>query len=101
MKRCLCVMACAALACSAAWAGQKHFFMLVPPDMEEWVASAPMISTDGGVTGKPMTAYGYLCGWYEYTFADNEATDNVVIFRDDDTEVQNVLNWEKELLITW
>ena len=98
MKRCLSVMACAALACSAAWAGQKHFFMLVPPDMEEWVASAPMISTDGGVTGKPMTAYGYLCGWYEYTFADNEATDNVVIFRDDDATREDMLgvngNWE-------
>lgn len=98
MKRCLSVMACAALACSAAWAGQKHFFMLVPPDMQEWVASAPMISTDGGVTGKPMTAYGYLCGWYEYTFADNEATDNVVIFRDDDATREDMLgvngNWE-------
>ena len=94
----LSVMACAALVCSAAWAGQKHFFMVVPPNMQEWVASAPMISTDGGVTGKPMTAYAYLCGWYEYTFADDEVTDNVVIFRDDDANREDMLgmngNWE-------
>lgn len=94
----LSVMACAALVCSAAWAGQKHFFMVVPPNMQEWVASAPMISTDGGVTGKPMTAYAYLCGWYEYTFADDEVTDNVVIFRDDDADREDMLgmngNWE-------
>lgn len=98
MKRCLSAIASAALVCSAAWAGPKHFFVLIPPDSEEWLSAAPMLSTDGGKTGKPMTASDMMCGWYEYTFADNEATDNVVIFRDDDATREDMLgvngNWE-------
>ena len=94
----LSVMACAALACSAAWAGStKQFFVLVPGS-EDWVSSAPMISTDGGKTGKPMKMVDVMCGWYTYQFAESELTDSVFIFRDDDTDREDMLggngNWE-------
>ncbi len=98
MKRCLSVMACAALACSAAWAGSTKQFLVLLPGSADWVSSAPMISTDGGKTGKPMVMDGYMCGWYTYQFAEDEITDNVIIFRDDDTAREDVLgmngNWE-------
>ena len=98
MKRCLCVMAGAALACSAAWAGSTKQFLVLLPGSADWVSSAPMISTDGGKTGKPMVMDGFMCGWYTYQFAEDEITDNVIIFRDDDTAREDVLgmngNWE-------
>ncbi len=98
MKRCLCVMAGAALACSAAWAGSTKQFLVLLPGSADWVSSAPMISTDGGKTGKPMVMDGYMCGWYKYAFAEDEITDNVLIYRDDDAAREDMLgmngNWE-------
>ena len=98
MKRCLCVMAGAALACSAAWAGSTKQFLVLLPGSADWVSSAPMISTDGGKTGKPMVMDGFMCGWYTYQFAEDEITDNVIIFRDDDAAREDMLgmngNWE-------
>ena len=98
MKKQWCIMAGAALVCSAAWAGSTKQFFLLVPESEDWISSAPMISTDGGKTGKPMSMDGYMCGWYTYQFAEDEITDNVIIFRDDDTAREDVLgmngNWE-------
>lgn len=98
MKRCLSVMAGAALACSAAWAGSTKQFLVLLPGSADWVSSAPMISTDGGKTGKPMVMDGYMCGWYKYAFAEDEITDNVLIYRDDDAAREDMLgmngNWE-------
>ena len=98
MKKQWCIMAGAALVCSAAWAGSTKQFFLLVPESEDWISSAPMISTDGGKTGKPMVMDGYMCGWYTYQFAEDEITDNVIIFRDDDTAREDVLgmngNWE-------
>lgn len=98
MKRCLCVMAGAALACSAAWAGSTKQFLVLLPGSADWVSSAPMISTDGGKTGKPMVMDGFMCGWYKYAFAEDEITDNVLIYRDDDAAREDMLgmngNWE-------
>lgn len=98
MKRCLCVMAGAALACSAAWAGSTKQFLVLLPGSADWVSSAPMISTDGGKTGKPMVMDGFMCGWYKYAFAEDEITDNVLIYRDDDAVREDMLgmngNWE-------
>lgn len=98
MKRCLCVMAGAALACSAAWAGSTKQFLVLLPGSADWVSSAPMISTDGGKTGKPMVMDGFMCGWYKYAFAEDEITDNVLIYRDDDATREDMLgvngNWE-------
>lgn len=98
MKRCLCVMAGAALACSAAWAGSTKQFLVLLPGSADWVSSAPMISTDGGKTGKPMVMDGFMCGWYKYAFAEDEITDNVLIYRDNDATREDMLgmngNWE-------
>ncbi len=64
----------------------KYFFVMIPPDMEDWMSSVPMLSLDGGQTGKPMTAVADMCGWYSYVFFNETITDNVVLFRDDDDE---------------
>ena len=61
----------------------KYFFVMIPPDMDEWMAAVPMLSIDGGVSGKPMTAVPDMCGWYSYVFWNEEPTDNVVLYRDD------------------
>ena len=98
MKRCLFVMAGAALACSAAWAGPKQFNVVIPTDMEEWVAAVPMISLDSGKTAVPMRADPNRCGWFSYTFADGPVSDNVFLLRDDDVDREDMLgmngNWE-------
>jgi fibro-slime domain-containing protein len=60
----------------------KYFFVMIPPDMEDWMADVPMLSLDGGRTGKPMTAVADLCGWYSYVFWNEEISDNVVLYRD-------------------
>ncbi|WP_163437085.1 fibro-slime domain-containing protein [Fibrobacter succinogenes] len=76
----------------------KHFFVMIPPDYEEWMSAVPMISIDGGQTGKPMTAVDDMCGWYSYVFFNEEITDNVVLFRDSDLEREDMIgmngNWE-------
>ena len=81
------------------WAGNaKYFFVMIPPEMEEWMSSVPMLSMDGGVTGKPMKAVDDMCGWFSYTFADGEVTDNVVLYRSDDPSREDMIgvngNWE-------
>ncbi|MBR4679548.1 MAG: fibro-slime domain-containing protein [Fibrobacter sp.] len=76
----------------------KYFFVMIPPDYEEWLSAVPMISMDGGQTGKAMKAVDGMCGWYSYVFFNEEITDNVVLFRDDDTERDDMIgvngNWE-------
>ncbi len=76
----------------------KHFFVMISPDFEEWMSAVPMISMDGGMTGKAMTAVDDMCGWFSYAFTGEELTDNVVLYRDDDTEREDVIgvngNWE-------
>ena len=76
----------------------KYFFVMIPPDYEEWLSAVPMLSMDGGHTGKPMKAVDGMCGWYSYVFFNEEITDNVVLFRDDDTDREDMIgvngNWE-------
>ena len=78
----------------------KYFFVMIPPEMEDWMSAVPIISMDGGKSGKAMTAVVDMCGWYSYAFTDEEITDNVVLYRDDDTEREDMIgvngNWEKE-----
>ncbi len=69
----------------------KYFFVMIPPDMEEWMSAVPMLSLDGGKTGKPMTAVANMCGWYSYVFFNETITDNVVLFRDDDTDREDMI----------
>ena len=76
----------------------KYFFVMIPPDMEDWMSSVPMLSLDGGETGNPMTAVDGMCGWYSYVFFNEAPTDNVVLYRDDDLEREDMIgvngNWE-------
>ena len=76
----------------------KYFFVMIPPEMEEWMSSVPMLSLDGGNTGKPMKAVDGMCGWYSYVFYNEEITDNVLLFRDDDDAREDMIgvngNWE-------
>lgn len=76
----------------------KYLYVMIPPDMEEWMSAVPMISMDGGLTGKPLTADASKCGWYSYVWFDEPLTDNVVLYRDDDTERDDMIgfngNWE-------
>ena len=76
----------------------KYFFVMIPPEMDEWMSSVPMLSMDGGQTGKPMKAVDGMCGWYSYVFYNETITDNVVLFRDDDAAREDMIgvngNWE-------
>ena len=82
----------------------KYFFVMIPPDMDEWMSSVPMISLDGGQTGRPMKAVADMCGWYSYVFWNEEASDNVVLYRADDINREDMLglngNWETEASAT-
>ena len=94
------VIACVTMAfAQMVWAETtKRFFVMIPPEMEEWMSSVPMLSMDGGVTGKPMKAVDDMCGWFSYTFADGEVTDDVVLYRSDDPDREDMIgvngNWE-------
>ena len=76
----------------------KYFFVMIPPDMDEWMSAVPMLSLDGGQTGKAMTAVDGMCGWYSYVFFNEEITDNVLLYRDDDLDREDMIgvngNWE-------
>lgn len=62
----------------------KFIYFLVPPDDTDWMSAVPMISTDGGLTGKAMTADPDRCGWYYYAWVSDEPSDQVLFYRDDD-----------------
>ena len=80
----------------------KYLYVLIPED-KDWQSSLPMISTDGGITGKSLIADASRCGWY-YTvyFGSTPVPDSVVIYRDDDKEDQIGLNglWGGEAVAT-
>ncbi len=64
----------------------KYLYVMIPPDMEDWMSSVPMISMDGGQTGKPLNTDPDKCGWYYYVWFNEEISDDVVLFRDDDPD---------------
>ena len=76
----------------------KYLYVMIPPDYEDWMSSVPMISMDGGLTGRPLTADPDKCGWYSFVWFNEEITDNVVLFRDDDPDREDMIgvkgNWE-------
>ena len=78
--------------------GAKYFFVMIPPEYEDWMADIPMISMDGGVTGKMLKAVPDMCGWYYYVFFNEEITDDVVLFRASDDYRTDMIgingNWE-------
>lgn len=76
----------------------KYLYVMIPPNFEDWMSSVPMISMDGGMTGKPMTADPDKCGWFYYVFFDDKPSDNVFLYRDDDVSLGDIIgvhgNWE-------
>ena len=78
--------------------GAKYFFVMIPPEYEDWMSDVPMISFDGGATGKMLTAVPDMCGWYYYVFFNEEISDNVVLFRANDDDRVDMIgangNWE-------
>lgn len=97
------------LAISAAIAGAqsthaaKTINILIPPSNTEWTFATPMISLDGGKTGKAMSVAPGKCGWFSYT-VDEDVSDNVVFYRNNDTEREDMIgfygNWEVNALPT-
>ena len=78
--------------------GAKYFFVMIPPEYEDWMSDVPMISMDGGATGKMLKAVSDMCGWYYYVFFNEEISDNVVLFRASDDDRVDMIgangNWE-------
>lgn len=76
----------------------KYLYVMIPPDFEEWMSAVPMVSMDGGKTGKPLNADPDKCGWYYYVWFNEEISDEVVLYRDDDAEREDMIglngNWE-------
>ena len=72
----------------------KYLYVMIPPDYVDWMSSVPMISMDGGKTGKPLTADPDKCGWYYYVWFNEAITDDVVLFRDDDTDREDMIGWK-------
>lgn len=68
----------------------KYFYFL-PPDDQLWNSSVPMISLDGGATGVPMSTDPTRCGWFYYVWFNQEAPSSVTIFRDSDSNREDVL----------
>lgn len=87
---------------TSAFAG-KTINVLIPSDNESWESQTPMISMDGGVTGKAMTEIPNRCGWFTYTF-EGEVSDNVVFYPSNDANRDNVIglkgNWESSSAVT-
>lgn len=71
----------------------KYFYFL-PPDDQLWNSSVPMISMDGGATGVPMSTDPTRCGWFYYVWFNQEAPASVTIFRDSDSDREEVLGWD-------
>lgn len=78
--------------------GAKYFFVMIPSDNEDWMSDVPMISMDGGATGKMLKAVPDMCGWYYYVFFNEEISDNVVLYRASDDDRVDMIgangNWE-------
>lgn len=76
----------------------KYLYVMIPPDYEDWMSSVPMVSMDGGKTGRPLTADPDKCGWYYFVWFNETISDEVVLYRDDDTEREDMIgangNWE-------
>lgn len=76
----------------------KYVYVMIPPDFEDWMSAVPMVSMDGGKTGKALTADPNKCGWYYYVWFNETITNDVVFYRDDDADREDMIglngNWE-------
>lgn len=82
----------------------KYFYVMIPPELEDWMSSAPMISMDGGKTGRPLIADPDKCGWYYALWFNESPTDNVLLYRADDVDREDMIGvngtWETAALPT-
>ena len=74
----------------------KTFHFLLPDD-KDWLASAPVISFDGGATFEYLTADPNRCGWYQLVYMDQEPAESAIIFLDDSPENVFGLNGADDL----
>ena len=81
--------------------GAKFLYVMIPPDYTEWLSANPMISMDGGATGEMLEAVDdeYYCGWFRYIWTGGTISDNVVFYRNDDVDREDMIglngNWEE------
>lgn len=73
--------------------------VIFPTSFTEWIFATPMISFDGGKTGKAMSATPDKCGWFKYSFESiNDISDNVVFYHSNDLDREDMVglngNWE-------
>lgn len=77
----------------------KYFYVLIP-EAPEWQGSVTMISMDGGKTGVPMVADPNRCGWFYHVFFSEDPTNEVLIYKDDDTELDDAIGlngtWDQD-----
>lgn len=67
----------------------KRLHVLLPAGDAKWMASTPMLTMDGTFKGaKALSADAENCGWYTYTWFNSEPTDEILLVRDDDTEME-------------
>lgn len=76
----------------------KNFYVFTPSS-QEWMRSLPMITNDGGKTSEALKiASEDRCGWYIKRFINEELPSNVLIFRDDDPNLDDAIgfngDWE-------
>lgn len=71
----------------------KYFYFL-PPDDQLWNSSVPMLSTDGGKTGVALKTDATRCGWFYYVWFNQEPPAEVTIYRDSDTEREEILGYD-------
>ncbi len=69
----------------------KYLYVLIPPDYDDWMSSVPMISMDGGKTGRALTVDPERCGWYYTLWFNEEPTDSVLLYRDDDLDREDMI----------
>ena len=70
---------------------EKRFYVLIPDD-KDWKSSIPMYTTDGtSASGKSMLVDENMCGWYYIMWLDEKIPDEMVIYRDSDTDLKEAI----------
>lgn len=87
---------------STAAANVKYLRIFLPNNMK-WRNSVPMIQEDGK-PGIPLESDPDQCGWLFRRYIDEPVPDKVVIYRDDDENMEDVIglngNWEENATAT-
>lgn len=89
----------AAILMGATSAFAEYTLNVVFPSFPEWMFATPMISLDGGKTGKAMSVIPDKCGWFKYSFESiSDISDKVVFYRSNDPDRDDMIgldgNWE-------